>query len=553
MSRIYSISLTRMSKKHGLQVGIEAKIEYHQLLEDLGTSYESWRRSAINWMQSGLSEEEVEKRLQSEFNLQWAWADSIATVAKQCCDQLATAKDSQINQLKDRIKAKTSKARTLLKELEKRLKKPFKTPVEKSAFGKQLMGLKSKVLKIESLRQDLYRLESTERLHICFGSRKLFNAQYHLEENGYENHAQWLTDWRKKRSGRFYCIGKGQYGGGTMMKVFATDLPNTYRLEITVPRPLQEKWGEKLGLHFEVSDRDGRTRRADLNYALECQKPITIQVFRREHKQDGWYVHLTTYVPHIPIVHSIKNGCLGIDFNAETLSLTYVKPDGNITWCQDLPYQWKGLSSGQRAAMMRDLVCQIVKIAESLSCAIAIESLDFSKKKAGMSEESKLYNEMLSNLAIAVFRDAIQSRCRRFGVQLIQVSPAFTSIIGTIKFMARYGLNSGTAAAMAIARRAMRLREKLPKCLARPEDLTRHDWSGWNHVARFLKRHRIRRTRLFQWTKALEGILTSTEVLAEHSPSLPVDIEMGESKNPCHSPMDKVSNASSYVQLCLGF
>ena len=46
---------------------------------------------------------------------------------------------------------------------------------------------------------------------------------------------------------------------------------------------------------------------------------------------------------------------------------------------------------------MRDIVCEVVRLAESLGCAIAIESLDFSKKKAAMSEESKLYNEMLSN------------------------------------------------------------------------------------------------------------------------------------------------------------
>ena len=66
-------------------------------------------------------------------------------------------------------------------------------------------------------------------------------------------------------------------------------------------------------------------RRKDLEYAINDQKSITTQVFRREHKDDNWYVHLTTYVQDIPIVHTIKNGCLGIDFNANSLSVTYVK------------------------------------------------------------------------------------------------------------------------------------------------------------------------------------------------------------------------------------
>lgn len=373
------------------------------------------------------------------------------------------------------------------------------------------MGLKSKTLKIQALHKELAQLESSERLPICFGSKKLWLAQHKLAENGYQSHAQWLVDWQKKRSGRFYCVGKSQLGGGTMMKVFKAEVSGTYRLVITIPRPLQVKWGSKVSLEFEISDRTLRTRSSDLDYALACQKPITTQVFRREHKSDGWYIHLTTYVQQIPIVHQSKNGCIGIDFNADSLSVSHIKPDGNLAWCQDLDYQWQGKTSGQRAATMRDLVKQIVTVAESLNCGIAIESLDFSQKKAKMSEESKLYNEMLSNLATGTFRDALVSRCRRQGVQLIKVNPAFTSVIGMVKFMGLYGLNSGTAAAMVIARRALKLREALPQCLARTEDRARHDWSGWNRVARFLKQHRIRRHQLFQWMTALEGLLTVNE------------------------------------------
>ncbi|MGB7445096.1 MAG: hypothetical protein WA919_28835 [Coleofasciculaceae cyanobacterium] len=75
---------------------------------------------------------------------------------------------------------------------------------------------------------------------------------------------------------------------------------------------------------------------------------------------------------------------------------------------------------------MRNIACQVVFLAEFFECAIAIESLDFSQKKSKMSEESKVYNEMLSNFATGIFRETILSRCRRFGVELIKVNPAFT-------------------------------------------------------------------------------------------------------------------------------
>jgi hypothetical protein len=169
-----------------------------------------------------------------------------------------------------------------------------------------------------------------------------------------------------------------------------------------------------------------------------------------------------------------------------------------------------------------------------------------------MSEESKLYNEMLSNLTTGLFRTSLESRCRRFGVELIKVNPAFTSVIGMIKFMSKYGLNSGTSAAMAIARRAMNLSEKIPLGLATPEDEARHIWSAWNPVARYLKLHRIPRTRLFQWMKALEGILTAPSGTAEHQLSSPVDIGTGESSNPHQSPRGEV-RPDGNVQLCLAF
>jgi IS605 OrfB family transposase len=543
-----------MGKRHGHQVGIEAKVDYQSAFDTLGVAYESWRRTALNWMQDGASEDDVEKRLQKEFGIQWAWADSIATEAAQCFSQLSTAKVNQIAQLKDRIKAKSKAANIKIKDLSKQVKKKF-TGFGLTKFKLDLMGLKSKVAKVESLKKDLERLESTKRLHICFGSRKLFNAQYHLEENGYQSKAEWLADWRKKRSGRFLCVGKSQHGGGTMIKVFATDDDGSFRMEITVPRPLQDECGKVLVVPFTVADRKSRTRLADLNYALENQKPITAQIFRREHKGDQWYVHLATYVQNISWVHTRANGCIGLDFNADHISAAYIKPDGNIGYCTEFPFKWKGKTTGQRQAMMRDVVACIVKMAEFFQCAIAIESLDFSKKKAKMTEESKAYNEMLSNLSTALFRTTLESRCKRYGVQLIKVNPAFTSVIGMIKFMSQYGLNSGTAAGMTIARRAMHLSERLPKCLARPEDQVKHNWSSWNRVARFFKTHSTPRWRLFQWTKTLGAILScdpsqkqkcNGNADSEHSPSLPVAIEIGDSKT-------QSIHRGIGVQLCLGF
>ncbi|MDJ0743837.1 MAG: hypothetical protein QNJ32_10800 [Xenococcaceae cyanobacterium MO_167.B27] len=530
-----------MSNK-GLRVGIETKIEYNPIFDVLGERYESIRRTGLNDMQKGMSENEIEKSYQSRFNLQWAWADSIATEVKQTYSQLTTAKKLNIARLKEQIKKKTLSALNLFKSLSK-----VKNPT--LCQQNQALGLKSKLLKIQSLKDELERISSTDRLHICFGSKKLFNAQYHLEENGYTNHEEWLADWKKKRSGRFYCVGKSTVGGGTMIKIFHV-AGDDFKAVITLPRFMNSPYGKFLEIPFQLVE-CRRGRKSSLLYALEQQKPITVQIFRREYKSDQWYIHLTTYVSSVPITTSFDNGCIGVDFNRNSVEWAYVLADGNIKDQGKISFQWKGFSSGQRQAMMRNLVVKLTDMAFNYQCPIAIESLDFSKKKASMSEASKAYNSMLSNLSTLMFREALISRCQRFGIGLHLVNPAFTSVIGMIKFMPRYGLNSGTAAAMVIARRAMGMRERAPVCLVRPEDRARHPWTTYLRVARYLKSNRVRRSKLFDWMKTLEKVLVISDSNETGSTLSPASSKSNRINGKSPSPDPKQN--CEYVQLCLGF
>ncbi len=530
-----------MSSK-GLRIGIEAKIKYSPILDILGDKYESIRRTGLNDMQQGINENQIEKSYQSRFHLQWAWADSIATEVKQTYSQLTTAKKLNIARIKEQIQKKTASANNLFKSLSQVKKPSIKQQ-------NQALGLKSKLIKIQSLKDELKQLESTDRLHICFGSKKLFNAQYHLEENGYASHEEWLTDWKKKRGGRFYCVGKSTIGGGTMIKIFHVAGDN-FKAVVTLPRFMQPTYGKSLEIPFQVTE-CRRHRKSSLLYALEQEKPITVQIFRREHKSEQWYIHLTTYVPEVPITTSFHNGCIGVDFNKDSVEWAYILADGNIKDQGKIIFKWKGFSSGQRQVMMRNLVRLLTDMAFNYQCPIAIESLDFSKKKASMSEASKAYNSMLSNLSTGMFTEALTSRCQRFGIGLYKVNPAFTSVIGMIKFMPRYGLNSGTAAAMTIARRAMGMSERAPVCLVRPEERARHPWTTWNRIARFVKSNFVRRSELFDWMKTLGKILVISDSNETGSPLSSASSQSNRKKGKSPSPNPK--HCPTYVKLCLGF
>ena len=64
------------------------------------------------------------------------------------------------------------------------------------------------------LARRLVALEAQERPRICFGSRKLFNAQHHLAKNGFASHVDWLAKWQAQRDAQFFVLGSKDESGG---------------------------------------------------------------------------------------------------------------------------------------------------------------------------------------------------------------------------------------------------------------------------------------------------------------------------------------------------
>jgi hypothetical protein len=92
-----------------------------------------------------------------------------------------------------------------------------------------------------------------------------------------------------------------------------------------------------------------------------------------------------------------------------------------------------------------------------------------------------------------------------------------TSVIGMVKYMQKYGLNSASSAAMVIARRAMGFREYIPQkwlktltAFFRPEDWEDIGFGGgWRAISAWLKKFFIRRPHMFQLDTVLQFLLDS--------------------------------------------
>ena len=70
---------------------------------------------------------------------------------------------------------------------------------------------------------------------------------------------------------------------------------------------------------------------------------------------------------------------------------------------------------------------------------------------------------MLSSFSYGKIKAYLLSRGHREGVEIHQVNPAFSSVIGQVKFMERYGLSVHQAAALVLARRLLGCSERIPR------------------------------------------------------------------------------------------
>jgi IS605 OrfB family transposase len=147
----------------------------------------------------------------------------------------------------------------------------------------------------------------------------------------------------------------------------------------------------------------------------------------------------------------------------------------------------------QVEASLSDALKEILDYAVFVQKDVVIEKLEFSKKKVSLREMGPKYARMLSGFAYSSFKQLIETKGKKAGVRIRKVNPGYTSQIGQIKFMARYGLSSHSSAACVIARRGYYFKAEKPKydsVLSFPKkfDKQKSNFSNWRSITRYLKK-----------------------------------------------------------------
>ena len=117
--------------------------------------------------------------------------------------------------------------------------------------------------RLANLRHRLAALEADiaeGRVRLCFGSKRLWRKQHHLEVNGYASHHEWLRDWRDARSDEFFVLGSRDETRGCQICVAAVAGDGTLTLRLRMPDCLAGQHGKYLtiqGVQFCLRPRAG--------------------------------------------------------------------------------------------------------------------------------------------------------------------------------------------------------------------------------------------------------------------------------------------------------
>lgn len=403
----------------------------------------------------------------------------------------------------------------LIAEAEDRIKKAHKviTKLEKYAPGTNQLHQKKRRLATLQRRMEAMKADhAAGRVRLCFGSRKLFRAQFALEANGFASLDAWRETWQTSRASQCFVIGSKDETAGCQGCQAKLEADGSLTLTLRLPDALSSH-GKHLtlrGVRFAYghatllaalasSRRETTPDEASGNVRRKLVGTAISYRFLRDDK--GWRVFASTTAQPVKRVTHRLAGAVGVDTNADHLAVSEVDRFGNLVKTWKVPMSTYGKTGEQARAIIGEMAVEIARMAQKAGKPVVIEKLDFRKRKSELESRRPGAARMLSSLAYRQVSASLQAACFRAGVEVIAVNPAYTSVIGAVNAAQQRGISVHQGAAFAIARRGLGLSERptvreaiVPTLrgdhvtfLLPERNRRKHVWSFWSGVRTRLK------------------------------------------------------------------
>jgi len=119
-------------------------------------------------------------------------------------------------------------------------------------------------------------------------------------------------------------------------------------------------------------------------------------------------------------------------------------------------------SSSKREYYRWQYAHMIVQMAKEKQKAIVIEKLDIMNKGKRGDFSGRKSRRIRHYFGYRSLLEKVKLLAKREGVEVIEVNPAYTSVIGMLKYAPQFMVSKDVAAAYVIARRGLGLRERIP-------------------------------------------------------------------------------------------
>jgi IS605 OrfB family transposase len=415
--------------------------------------------------------------------------------------------EGKIDSIKERRPDLIAEGATRVSKAEKVIKR-----LEKDAPGSNKLHQKNR--RLHALHHRLEALKSEHArgdVRLCFGSRKLFRAQFDLERNGYPTHEAWKADWQLERGRQFFVLGSQDETAGnqTCQATVVTDGSLTLQLRLPDSLIKDKKHLVISGVRFAYGHdtlvaalASSRTIAAKTKEGKSIKKRVGRAIsYRFLRDEKGWRVFASVEAQPVERVSHRLVGAIGIDVNADHLAVAEIDRHGNLINCQRIKLHLEGKTADQKKAIIGDAAVEIAAIAKDAGKPVVIEQLNFQKKKAELEAVDPKQAKMICSFACNKVASSIKAACFRAGVEVIEVNPAYTSVIGAVEHAQRRGISVHQGAAYAIARRGLGLSERPTKRkVVTPvrngghvtfdlpvRNRSKHVWSFWSSVRTRLK------------------------------------------------------------------
>ena len=170
-------------------------------------------------------------------------------------------------------------------------------------------------------------------------------------------------------------------------------------------------------------------------------------------------------IPTPEVRYTKENGVIAIDINASPihLAIAEVSKTGELLSYQTISLHYLlGLSQNSKDHQGWILAHKIVDMAIQRNKAIAIENLK--KLKKGMRGDGKAeLRRRLRNWNTKKFLQKLKRVAMLKGVEVIEVNPAYTSVVGMLKYALQLSIDKDIAGAYVIWRRALGFKEDTPE------------------------------------------------------------------------------------------